>query len=135
MLRTIIIDDDEIITLLQKNLVKKCDLDSDPYSFKNAEHALDFLQNDSDPSNDYLILLDINMPQMTGWEFLNRLKSVDNNDRFSVAMVTSSIDRSDKRKAANDNHVLDFIEKPVSARHCEKLKGLARLSVHFQESA
>ncbi len=135
MLRTIIIDDDEIITLLQKNLVKKCDLDSDPYSFKNAEHAIEFLQNDSDPSVEYLIMLDINMPQMTGWEFLNRLKSVDNNERFSVVMVTSSIDRIDKRKAANDNHVVDFIEKPVSARHCEKLKGLSKLSMHFQESA
>ena len=134
MLRTIIIDDDEIITLLQRNIVKKCELDPDPYSFSNAEVALDFLRERTS-SEEFLIMLDINMPQMTGWEFLERLKSVPNNQNCFVVMVTSSIDRSDKRKAANDSHVVDFIEKPVSARHCSKLKGLERLAEYFEETA
>ena len=134
MLRTIIIDDDEIVTFLQRKIVTKCELDSDPYVFKDAQEGLDFLENESDQDVDYLIMLDINMPKMNGWEFLQKLKSVRNNERFHVVMVTSSIDRKDKRDAAEDPHVVDFIEKPVSARHCSKLKGISKLSMHFEES-
>ena len=131
MLRTIIIDDDEIVTFLQKRIVTKCELDLDPYVFYDARVALDFLRTDADPDVDYLIMLDINMPTMSGWEFLEDLKMVHDNERCHVVMVTSSIDRKDKRDAAEDSHVVDFIEKPVSARHCEKLKGIARLSSYF----
>jgi len=134
MLRTLIIDDDEIVTFLQRKIISKCDLDPDPYVFKDGHKALDFLENESDKETDYLIMLDINMPKMTGWEFLEKLKTVSDNDRFHVVMVTSSIDRKDKRDAAEDPHVVDFIEKPVSARHCAKLKGISKLSVYFEES-
>ncbi|CAL66944.1 response regulator [Christiangramia forsetii] len=134
MLRTLIIDDDEIVRFLQQKMVTKCELDPDPYVFKEAQKALDFLENDSDKEIDYLIMLDINMPGMTGWDFLNKLKLVSDNERFHVVMVTSSIDRKDKRDAAEDPHVVDFIEKPVSARHCSKLKGIAKLSAYFEES-
>jgi len=134
MLRTLIIDDDEIVTFLQRKIVTKCELDIDPYVFKEAQKALDFLENESDKETDYLILLDINMPSMTGWEFLEKLKLVSDNERFHVVMVTSSIDRKDKRDAAENPHVVDFIEKPVSARHCAKLKGISKLSAYFEES-
>lgn len=131
MLRTIIIDDDEIVTFLQKKLVTKSELDLDPYIFQDGRDALNFLENESDPEVDYLLLLDINMPSMSGWEFLDSLNHIPGNERFYVVMVTSSIDRKDKREAANDPHVVDFIEKPISARNCEKLKGIARLSPYF----
>lgn len=134
MLRTMIIDDDEIVTFLQRKIVAKCELDPDPFSFKDAEKALEFLRNDANPEINYLIMLDINMPKMSGWEFLEKLKKVPNNEQCYVVMVTSSIDRKDKRDAANDPHVVDFIEKPVSARHCSKLKGISKLSMHFEEN-
>ncbi|SDS26133.1 response regulator [Christiangramia echinicola] len=133
MLRTIIIDDDDIVTFLQRKIVSKCELDPDPICFKDGGKALEFLEHDSDPEVDYLIMLDINMPQMSGWEFLEKMKLVSDNERFYVVMVTSSIDRKDKREAANDSHVVDFIEKPVSARHCSKLKGISKLSGYFEE--
>ncbi|WP_208012715.1 response regulator [Christiangramia sabulilitoris] len=134
MLRTIIIDDDEIVTFLQRKIVSKTELDPDPYSFKDGQKALDFLAEEAGSDIDYLIMLDINMPKMDGWEFLRRLKEIPGNERFYVVMVTSSIDRKDKREAANDPHVVDFIEKPVSARHCSKLKGISKLSGYFEES-
>jgi len=133
-IRTLIIDDDDIVTFLQRKIVTKCDLDPDPYTFKDAHDAIDFLNNSTDKNTHYLIMLDINMPKMNGWEFLKKLKLVENNDRFHVVMVTSSIDRKDKREAAEDPHVVDFIEKPVSARHCAKLKGIAKLSAYFEET-
>ncbi len=133
MLRTIIIDDDEIVTFLQRKIVTKTELDPDPLCFKDGEEALEYLRNESDVEISYLIMLDINMPKMDGWEFLEILKEIKGHERFHVVMVTSSIDRKDKREAANDPHVVDYIEKPVSARHCSKLKGISKLSHYFEE--
>lgn len=133
MLRTIIVDDDPIVTFLQKKLVTKSELDPEPYLFNNGYEALKFLTEESDPETEYLIMLDINMPSMSGWEFLHDLEQLPNKYHCHVVMVTSSIDRKDKLKAANNDLVVDYIEKPVSARHCAKLKGITKLSMHFQE--
>lgn len=134
MLRTIIIDDDQIVSFLQHKIVNKTGLDPDPQIFGNPEDALHFLQSAVSEDQHYLILLDINMPFMSGWDFLKKLKDIPNNEFCHVVMVTSSIDRKDKRAAAEDPHVVDFIEKPVSANHCSKLKGIATLSPYFEES-
>ncbi len=49
MLRTLIVDDDKIVTFLQKKLVTKCELDPDPYIFENATDALKFLTKENNP--------------------------------------------------------------------------------------
>ncbi|WPY99743.1 response regulator [Christiangramia sp. OXR-203] len=134
MLRTIIIDDDDIVTFLQKKIVSKSGLDTDPLVFKDAHKALEFLEYEASEDQEYLIMLDINMPAMSGWEFLDHIKKLPSDERLHVVMATSSIDRKDKREAANDPHVVDFIEKPLSARHCEKLKGISKLAPYFQLS-
>ena len=134
MLRTIIIDDDDIVTFLQKKIVSKSGLDTEPLVFKDAYKALEFLENEASQEEEYLIMLDINMPGMSGWEFLDHIKKLPLDERLHVVMATSSIDRKDKREAANDPHVVDFIEKPLSARHCEKLKGISKLAPYFQLS-
>ncbi|WP_298247441.1 response regulator [uncultured Christiangramia sp.] len=134
MLRTIIIDDDDIVTFLQKKIVSKSGLDTDPLVFKDAYKALEFLEHEASQEEEYLIMLDINMPGISGWEFLDHIKKLPLDERLHVVMATSSIDRKDKREAANDPHVVDFIEKPLSARHCEKLKGISKLAPYFQLS-
>ncbi|MFV9482442.1 response regulator [Christiangramia sp. ASW11-125] len=134
MLRTIIIDDDDIVTFLQKKIVSKSGLDTDPLVFKDAHKALEFLEYEASEDQEYLIMLDINMPAMSGWEFLDHIKKLPSDERLHVVMATSSIDRKDKREAVNDPHVVDFIEKPLSARHCEKLKGISKLAPYFQMS-
>lgn len=134
MLRTIIIDDDDIVTFLQKRIVTKCGLDEQPLVFKHAHEALHFLEKEASVDEEFLIMLDINMPAMSGWEFLDHIKKLPADERLFVVMATSSIDRKDKRDAANDPHVVDFIEKPLSARHCEKLKGISKLAPYFQVS-
>lgn len=134
MLKTIIIDDDPIVSFLQTKIVTKSQLDPDPLVFKDPEDALSFLENKIDGKTHYLLMLDINMPAMDGWEFLERLESNPNKDLLKVVMVTSSIDRKDKRTAANNPLVVDYIEKPVSARHCAKLKGISVFAEYFEET-
>lgn len=135
MLHTMIIDDDPIVTFLQSKMVSKTGLDDNPSSFKDPHAALDYLKENLSANDKlhYLIMLDINMPAMDGWEFLEKLQELPNNELCHVVMVTSSIDRKDKRNAANNGHVVDFLEKPVSAKHCNKLKGISTLAPFFNE--
>lgn len=134
MLKTIIVDDDPIVSFLQHKIVSKSGLDPDPVIFKKPVEALEFLSENLEGERKYLIMLDINMPSMSGWEFLDQLERVPGKEQCHVVMVTSSIDRKDKRQAANNDLVVDFIEKPVSARHCAKLKGISTLAAYFEKS-
>jgi CheY-like chemotaxis protein len=70
----------------------------------------------------HLVLLDINMPVMTGWEFLDRIQDQPVAERVKVAMVTSSVDRSDKVKAETYAQVVSFLEKPVTNDMLQTLK-------------
>jgi CheY-like chemotaxis protein len=74
-MKVVIIDDDAIFTMMHSVMVKRCNLDNDPLTFLSAKEALEFLQAQSDSTNQYLILLDINMPEMDGWEFLMMLNN------------------------------------------------------------
>lgn len=133
MLKTLIVDDDPIVTFLQHKIVSKSGLDPDPTIFKIPQEALDFLKSNLPNDDHFLIMLDINMPAMNGWEFLEQLGELPYNEQCHVVMVTSSIDRKDKRNAADNPNVVDFIEKPVSARHCAKLKGISSLADYFEK--
>lgn len=131
MLKSIIVDDDEIVTFLQRKLLSKCDIDQDPLVFNRANNALSHLRNNGSENEHFLIMLDINMPEMNGWEFLEELEKLPIKDKIYVVMVTSSIDRKDKRRAAEIENVIDFIEKPISSRNCAKLKGITKLAAFF----
>lgn len=112
-IKVLIVEDDTMISFLHKALLKKNKIAQDPLIFKNGKEAWDFLVND-DTDEFYLILLDLNMPVLNGWQFLDKLTEKDEiSKRVKVAIVTSSIDPEDKDKA-RDYEVVDyFLSKPL----------------------
>lgn len=58
----------------------------------------------------------INMPTMSGWEFLDKFESLDKKikNQFRIYIMSSSIDPSDRQKAGKNKNVEDYIEKPLS---------------------
>jgi CheY-like chemotaxis protein len=70
-----------------------------------------------------MILLDINMPLMDGWEFLKAYDQIK--DRLGKAIkiyvVSSSIDERDVSRARSINHVVDYVEKPVTTDRLREL--------------
>ena len=121
MLKVLIIDDDSIVLFIQEKMLKKYGITDAPCSFKDARKAIAFLETQK--SEDvFLILLDINMPGMNGWDFLEKIRSMEISEKVFVFMVTSSIDSYDKEKAKNYPNVVSFIEKPISADNCIKIK-------------
>jgi CheY-like chemotaxis protein len=132
MLKVLIIDDDDIVTLVQGKLLQNSNVTKEPLKFKRALDAVEYL-NSASADNLYLLLLDINMPIMSGWQFLDEIEKMEVKDNIYVFMVTSSIDYNDKEKAKKYNRILNFIEKPITAKNCEQLKELPILKPFFPQ--
>ncbi len=104
------IDDDDINNLLSERLIGKHFPDTKCRTFIDAEEALNELQKNSTLKPD-AIFLDINMPRMNGWEFLEEFEKLKL--PINVYMLTSSIDPRDQQKAHTYSFVKDFISKPL----------------------
>jgi CheY-like chemotaxis protein len=109
-----IVDDDEICLMLHKQVLLNSEFHESPVTYNSAEKALAFLNRLSEPQQPVLIFLDINMPDMNGWEFLDILHQEDFGGEQYVVMVSSSVDIRDKEKAASYDKVIGFIEKPFT---------------------
>lgn len=125
-LEVLIVDDDAIITMIHKRLVVKSGLHANPQVFLNGKAALEYLksENGSAAGKSFIVLLDINMPIMNGWQFMDSLQKEPVLAPVHVVMVTSSVDKSDREKASSYGLVRDYFEKPVDV---EKLKNLVSL--------
>ncbi|NJY62052.1 response regulator [Salinimicrobium sp. CDJ15-81-2] len=119
-LDVVVIDDDAVVLFLHKVLIQKSALPSNVFDFLNAEEALEFVKQRS-LKNHLLIFLDINMPDLNGWEFLDRLAQLATPKKIFVIMVTSSINWSDRKRAEDYPLVMDFREKPLSKQACEEI--------------
>lgn len=120
--RTLIVDDDSIIIFIHKKLVGRCGFPIAPETYLNGREALDNLMASADESTPSLILLEINMPVMSGWEFLDAIQDKPFAKHMKVAMVTSSVDASDKLKAKTYDQVIGFLEKPITVDMLNDLK-------------
>jgi CheY-like chemotaxis protein len=113
MSRNVIITEDDPVSLfLHKIFVQKAGLSNDPLCFASAVETLQYLRAHFQSGGETIILLDINMPGMTGWEFLDQIKEYEG---IRVIVVSSSVNQSDLRKAQSYSQVFGYAEKPLSA--------------------
>lgn len=130
-LEVIIIDDDEIVVLIQKKMIVKSSFHNNPLSFKNGKLGLDYILSNTEKDTTYFILLDINMPVMNGWEFLDAINQSTIANQVLIAVVTSSTNESDKQKAFEYKQVIRYIEKPVNIQKLCELKQDKALKLFF----
>lgn len=120
---TYIIDDDKLTVKLMSILISKNDFCEEIQSFYNAQHAIELLkQNTLD--NKILpdaILLDLNMPVMDGWQFLDEFVLLSLKKEISIFIMTSSIDPADIEMAKKYSVVKQYIMKPVTADKLNEL--------------
>jgi CheY-like chemotaxis protein len=123
--RFMIIDDDPGNNMLCEILIKKTIGEADIQTFTEPVVAVDFIKKEYSSGSvvPTVILLDINMPVMTGWDVLEKFKSFDESikRKFNIYLVSSSIDQRDKERAKENPIVADYIEKPLTAAMLRKI--------------
>ncbi len=130
-LKVLIVDDDLIVLYLHRIVLEDCNIAQNPMTAEHGKEAIEMLLSDPDfDKTNYLIFLDINMPVMGGWEFLEVIQNTPLNEKVFVVMVTSSLDAKDYKKAITYSQVVSFLEKPLSEQVCVPLKSVEALS-HF----
>ena len=114
-----VIDDDPIYQIIINKIIQKSHAFSNSSSFINGREALNALKNlmaDHQALPD-IILLDINMPVMDGWEFMEEMKNIKSgiDKQIITYIVSSSIAIEDKKKSKTFKDIVGYISKPVTA--------------------
>jgi len=117
-----VIDDDHIYQLIIEKIIRRTEIFEKNTFFTDAAHAFQQFQDTKFPLP-HLILLDINMPLMDGWEFITQLIHSRPNLRneTKIYIVTSSIATADKLKAASFEEISGFLSKPVSVQKLREI--------------
>lgn len=120
--KIVLIDDDSLSNYITRRILNRALPDVDIVDFTNGRKAVEALKNMIIPDEgEILIFLDINMPVMSGWDVLDHLDLELAELPIKVVMLTSSIDRSDREKAATYERVFSFISKPVDSQKLTRL--------------
>lgn len=120
-----IIDDDPISVFGIKRSMKETNFSDNVVVYTNGQDALDGLTKMIDEGKKLpsIIFLDLNMPIMDGWEFLDDFIKIPNTntDKVIIFIVSSSMDPRDMIKAKNYKMVNNYILKPILRKDLEKL--------------
>lgn len=118
-----VIDDDKIFTFAVKRLLAISDCCENVIEYSNGEEAISGLRAllASNRNMPELILLDLNMPIMDGWQFLDEFITIRELTRIKIYIVSSSIDPADIEKSKKYNSVSKYITKPLDKEILKKI--------------
>jgi CheY-like chemotaxis protein len=123
------IDDDPITLMLSKKVISKAGFSELIITAQNGEEALSYFNTlkyskDQPVKKPQLIFLDLNMPVMGGWEFLDHFITPDYDEfnHINVIVLSSTINPEDLAKAKKYSIIIDFLSKPITLQMLEYLK-------------
>lgn len=121
--KLLIIDDDEVLLMIISKMFKKVNPERDLNLFSSGKSALDRLEELKVEENTRFLMLDINLKDMSGWDFLKELES--RNDQFSkVFLITSSVSQNNQEIAKKYSSIIDFFEKPITFDVINKIESI-----------
>ena len=108
----LLIDDDEPTNFLNRLTIEQSGCADQVIVIQSGQEALHFLRNTNPPD---IIFLDINMPAMDGWEFLEEYRLLPSTQKSGiiVIMLTTSLNPDDEIKAKSHPEVAGFENKPL----------------------
>ncbi len=116
--RFVIIDDDAFNNKICSVTIEKISKEADVISFLDPIQGFNFIaeQFDIDKERTAILLLDINMPVMNGWEFLERYDTLADEvkSRIKVYILSSSVDKRDIERARTNKNVVHYLVKPLT---------------------
>lgn len=129
----LLIDDDEVNNFVSASNITLSGIAQKTHECISGQEAIDWLLQQQEAGDDYLpdaIFLDIRMPGMSGWEFLDNLRALRQNGKLTsrkrmvIAMLTSSSYPDDITRSKRYKEVSSYISKPL---------GLDKIAQFYQE--
>ncbi|NQY73759.1 MAG: response regulator [Candidatus Margulisbacteria bacterium] len=124
-IKVLLIDDNESCNFITERVLSKTGLAGDIAVKLNGKEALDYLMDiDKDRKISFpeLIFLDINMPVMDGFEFLDQYEKAGFNKKLTrIVMLTSSMMESDRQRAFKFQSVVDYLEKFMDVQKANEI--------------
>ena len=114
MKRLLLVEDDEVTNYLHTFLFQDMNIAKEVHSVLNGQEAIDYIKTCSKEDQPDLILLDINMPLMDGFEFLGHFEELDVNEDIVILMVSTSILPRDIERSKQFKKISGFIGKPLT---------------------
>jgi len=123
--RFMVLEDDDIFMELNQRVINRSGLASELVCFEYAQRGLDEIRQriaHGTAVPDFL-LLDLRMPVLNGFEFLEKLKEMPQQplERLKIHLLTSSLDENDISRAFSYPHVYGFLSKPLSAKKLDQV--------------
>lgn len=125
-----LVDDNEIDNLINQKMIEASSISEHIFIHSGAKSAIEFLKNveklAKGPVSLYLpelIFLDIDMPLMDGFQFLDEFEKLSETikDHCKVIMLTSSLNPQDMNKAKKNKYVMKYLNKPLTQDNLKKL--------------
>lgn len=116
--RFITIDDDSVNNMISKLTIEMVTNKPEVVTFTNPSEGFDFIVSEYGTNHlqrQTVLLLDINMPVMSGWEFLERFDNMKDDVKklFNIYILSSSVDPRDKQRSYANKNVKGFLVKPL----------------------
>ena len=120
-----LVDDNEIDNIINEKIIEANSFAESILVFQTGQEALDYLKNNQDSAEELpeIVFLDINMPIMDGFQFLEDFENFSETVRgkCKIIMLSSSISPKDIDRAASSRYVKKYLNKPLNARYLEAI--------------
>lgn len=124
-----LIDDNEIDNLINQKMIESINLSDNIFIHSGAKSALEYLKNIQKITSDNieflpeLIFLDLDMPLMDGFQFIDEFEKLNENTKkyCKIILLTSSLDPKDMAKSKKNVNILKHLNKPLTQENLRKL--------------
>lgn len=124
--KTMLIDDSEIDLFIHRRFLELCEFSRELITCKSAETALEILKNLNGSEPPTVIFLDLNMPVLDGFSFLELFMQLPEKilNRTRIVVLTSSNSVADREQVFHYTNVIQMITKPIKQSDVEALRVL-----------